>query len=86
MFTYPLDVIRTRLAFQVKGEHVYIGMLDAARTMVSMEGGTRALYRGMTPTIIGMAPYAGKLSLWKGWYSCQVIYSDFINLTESQGY
>lgn len=63
MFTYPLDVIRTRLAFQVKGEHVYIGMLDAARTMVSMEGGTRALYRGMTPTIIGMAPYAGKLSL-----------------------
>ncbi|XP_035387721.1 graves disease carrier protein isoform X3 [Electrophorus electricus] len=37
--TYPLDVIRARLAFQ--------------------EGGISGFYRGLTPTIIGMAPYAG---------------------------
>ncbi|KAG8000117.1 Graves disease carrier protein [Nibea albiflora] len=37
--TYPLDVIRARLAFQ--------------------EGGVKGFYRGLTPTLIGMAPYAG---------------------------
>lgn len=29
--TYPLDIIRSRLAFQVKGEHVYSGILDSIR-------------------------------------------------------
>ncbi|OAD56419.1 Graves disease carrier protein like protein [Eufriesea mexicana] len=46
ILTYPLDIIRARLAFQVTGEHIY-------------EGGIRALYRGFWPTIFGMIPYAG---------------------------
>lgn len=29
--TYPLDVIRSRLAFQYKGEHIYTGILDSIR-------------------------------------------------------
>lgn len=57
--TYPLDMIRARLAFQVKGEHRYAGIIDAFRVIYTQEGGYRGFYRGLTPTIIGMAPYAG---------------------------
>ncbi|XP_069756988.1 solute carrier family 25 member 16 isoform X2 [Narcine bancroftii] len=57
--TYPLDMIRARLAFQVKGEHKYAGIIDAFRVIYAKEGGFRGFYRGLTPTIIGMAPYAG---------------------------
>ena len=58
-FTYPLDVVRTRLAFQVTGEHVYLGIRHAFHTIFHKEGGVKALYRGIVPTILGMAPYAG---------------------------
>lgn len=27
--TYPLDMVRVRLAFQVKGEHKYMGIIHA---------------------------------------------------------
>ncbi|CAG9812688.1 unnamed protein product [Phaedon cochleariae] len=57
--TYPLDTIRARLAFQVTGEHVYTGIAHAATTIFREEGGWRALYRGFTPTLAGMVPYAG---------------------------
>ncbi|KAJ8248639.1 hypothetical protein GJAV_G00244170 [Gymnothorax javanicus] len=57
--TYPLDVIRARLAFQVKGEHKYSGIANAFQTIYQKEGGFSGFYRGLTPTIIGMAPYAG---------------------------
>ncbi|KAJ8916858.1 hypothetical protein NQ315_005865 [Exocentrus adspersus] len=57
--TYPLDVIRARLAFQVTGEHIYSGIAHAASTIFKEEGGARALYRGFTPTLMGMVPYAG---------------------------
>lgn len=59
LLTYPLDTIRARLAFQVKGEHLYSGIRHAAATMFREEGGIKALYRGFTPTVIGMVPYAG---------------------------
>lgn len=32
-FTYPLDAIRARLAFQVTGEHIYSGITDTAVKM-----------------------------------------------------
>ena len=69
MLTYPLDVIRTRLAFQVAGEaFFYTGILDAFRVMVTQEGGLRALYKGIVPTMLGMAPYAGRpLNVWPLW-------------------
>ncbi|KAG7512712.1 graves disease carrier protein [Solea senegalensis] len=57
--TYPLDVIRARLAFQVKGEHRYTGIANAFHTIYLKEGGVSGFYRGLTPTLIGMAPYAG---------------------------
>ena len=31
--TYPLDTIRARLAFQVTGEHLYTGIMNAAVTI-----------------------------------------------------
>uniref|UniRef100_A0A8C5I156 Graves disease carrier protein n=1 Tax=Gouania willdenowi TaxID=441366 RepID=A0A8C5I156_GOUWI len=57
--TYPLDVVRARLAFQVKGDHRYTGIINAFQTIYLKEGGVRGFYRGLTPTLIGMAPYAG---------------------------
>ncbi|XP_014678792.1 PREDICTED: graves disease carrier protein-like [Priapulus caudatus] len=57
--TYPLDMVRARLAFQVTGEHVYTGISHTLRSIVTKEGGVRALYRGFSPTILGMIPYAG---------------------------
>ncbi|KAK6187836.1 hypothetical protein SNE40_005773 [Patella caerulea] len=59
LFTYPLDVARARLAFQVKGEHVYLGFVDVFKSMIYDEGGHKALYRGIVPSVLGMAPYAG---------------------------
>jgi len=59
MFTYPLDTIRARLAFQVTGEHVYQGIIHTGVSIYQQEGGFRALYRGLLPTICGMIPYAG---------------------------
>ncbi|XP_040035106.1 solute carrier family 25 member 16 [Gasterosteus aculeatus] len=57
--TYPLDVIRVRLAFQVTGEHGYTGIANAFHTIYLKEGGISGFYRGLVPTLIGMAPYAG---------------------------
>ncbi|EDL32071.1 solute carrier family 25 (mitochondrial carrier, Graves disease autoantigen), member 16, isoform CRA_a [Mus musculus] len=37
--TYPLDVVRVRLAFQVKGEHTYSGIIHAFKTIYAKEGG-----------------------------------------------
>lgn len=95
--TYPLDVVRARLAFQVTGDHRYTGIINAFQTIYLKvmhvfsgtlpshaahadcffklkedppgfsffflplkEGGVRGFYRGLTPTLIGMAPYAGE--------------------------
>ncbi|XP_014235625.1 graves disease carrier protein-like [Trichogramma pretiosum] len=57
--TYPLDMIRARLAFQVTGQHVYSGITHTAICIFKEEGGLRALYRGFIPTVCGMIPYAG---------------------------
>ncbi|TRY60773.1 hypothetical protein DNTS_032209 [Danionella cerebrum] len=48
-----------RLAFQVTGFHQYTGIRHAFQTIYMKEGGILGFYRGLTPTIIGMAPYAG---------------------------
>ncbi|KAJ1421069.1 Mitochondrial carrier protein [Sesbania bispinosa] len=70
LFTYPLDLIRTKLAYQivsptklnasgmVNNEQIYRGILDClAKTY--REGGIRGLYRGVAPTLFGIFPYAG---------------------------
>mmetsp|Transcript_17624 Transcript_17624/g.68420 ORF Transcript_17624/g.68420 Transcript_17624/m.68420 type:complete len:327 (-) Transcript_17624:37-1017(-) len=56
--TYPLDVTRARLAVQVS-KRQYTGLLHALQHMWRVEGGARALYRGLGPTMLGIVPYAG---------------------------
>ncbi|XP_022080115.1 graves disease carrier protein-like isoform X2 [Acanthaster planci] len=59
LFTYPLDMVRARLAYQVQGECLYRGILHTCRSIWHEEGQLRALYRGVGPTLLGMVPYAG---------------------------
>lgn len=64
--TYPLDIVRTRLSIQ-SASFADLGSRDPARklpgmfsTMVTIyknEGGVVALYRGIAPTVAGVAPY-----------------------------
>ena len=66
--TYPLDIVRTRLSIQ-SASFEKRGVKDPAKklpgmwqTMVGMyknEGGILALYRGIIPTVAGVAPYVG---------------------------
>ena len=64
-FTYPLDIVRTRLSIQ-SAAFVELrsnkppklpGMWATMITMYRTEGGIVALYRGIVPTITGVAPY-----------------------------
>ena len=52
--THPLDTIRLRLALP---NHGYSGIGNAFTTVVRTEG-VRALYKGLVPTLAGIAPYA----------------------------
>jgi solute carrier family 25 phosphate transporter 23/24/25/41 len=64
-FTYPLDIVRTRLSIQsasfvALGEtsrKKLPGMWATLKLMYKTEGGFLALYRGITPTVAGVAPY-----------------------------
>ncbi|KJE90615.1 EF-hand domain-containing protein, variant [Capsaspora owczarzaki ATCC 30864] len=56
--TYPLDLIRTRLSAQGEGpDRKYKGIYDCLRTILREEGGARGLFRGLSPTLMGVAPY-----------------------------
>ena len=53
--TYPLDLLRTRLATQ--GEpRTYHGVVHAVRTIGRQEG-VRGFYQGLSPTLIEIVPY-----------------------------
>ncbi|KAK4401226.1 Mitochondrial carrier protein CoAc1 [Sesamum angolense] len=70
--TYPLDLARTKLAYQIveargpvqhgmtqfNASPAYSGIKNVMES-VYREGGVRALYRGIGPTLIGILPYAG---------------------------
>ena len=64
-FTYPLDIVRTRLSIQsasfaALGDQAGKRLPGMWATMVHMykfEGGFLALYRGIIPTVAGVAPY-----------------------------
>ncbi|XP_068336482.1 mitochondrial carrier protein CoAc2 [Pyrus communis] len=70
LFTYPLDLVRTKLAYQVVGsqklnaqgvlnsQQIYKGILDCF-SMTYREAGLRGLYRGVAPSLYGIFPYAG---------------------------
>jgi solute carrier family 25 phosphate transporter 23/24/25/41 len=64
--TYPLDIVRTRLSIQsasftsLKTSPDNLpGMWEILIRMYKTEGGLSALYRGIIPTISGVAPYVG---------------------------
>lgn len=60
--TYPLDLIRTRLAVQGEGkERRYRNIRHAFFTIIKEEGGlfSGCLFRGLGPSLIGIAPYIG---------------------------
>lgn len=66
--TYPLDIVRTRLSIQsasfsglsrAEAEKKLPGMFQTLVSMYKTEGGVWALYRGIIPTIAGVAPYVG---------------------------
>jgi solute carrier family 25 phosphate transporter 23/24/25/41 len=56
IMTYPLDLVRTRLTIQTTDMH-YSGIGQGLRHIVKTEGGYTALFRGMAPTLMGIAPY-----------------------------
>ncbi|KAK8150093.1 hypothetical protein G3M48_004146 [Beauveria asiatica] len=64
--TYPLDIVRTRLSIQSASfaelgnrPQQLPGMWSTMATMYRSEGGVPALYRGIVPTVAGVAPYVG---------------------------
>lgn len=69
ILTYPLDLVRARLSFQTKSKISSEAKITSTKptsksaiinTMVHAfknEGGTKALYRGMSATLIAIIPY-----------------------------
>lgn len=55
-FTYPLDLARARLAVTQKEEY---NSLSQVFVKIWKQEGPVTLFRGYTPTIIGVIPYAG---------------------------
>lgn len=74
-FTYPLDMVRARMAYQVH-ERKYRGIWHTLVTIPREEGGLIALYRGYTSSILGMIPYAGT-----AFYTYEVIKSFLVKNT-----
>ncbi|KAF3333399.1 mitochondrial substrate carrier family protein P-like isoform X2 [Carex littledalei] len=66
IFTYPLDLVRTKLAYQVRTSSklvpvnvdIYKGILDCIEK-VFRKNGIRGLYHGIVPSLYGIFPYAG---------------------------
>ena len=54
--SYPFDLLRTTLAAQGEPK-VYVGMIEAARGIVS-QNGIGGLYRGLGITVLEIMPYA----------------------------
>lgn len=54
---HPVDVLRTRLAAQGEPK-IYNNLREAIRTMYKTEG-PFVFYKGLTPTVIAIFPYAG---------------------------
>jgi solute carrier family 25 phosphate transporter 23/24/25/41 len=57
IISYPLDVIKTRLAAAPHG--TYTGIIDVVKKTVKSEGVIRPFYRGITPSLLSTAPHSG---------------------------
>lgn len=70
--TYPLDIVRTRLSIQ-SASFAALGHGGTAKKLPGMfttmvliyknEGGFVALYRGIVPTVAGVAPYVSEIRI-----------------------
>ncbi|KAM6948488.1 mitochondrial coenzyme A transporter SLC25A42 [Aplochiton taeniatus] len=56
LLTYPLDMVRARMA--VTPKEMYSNIMHVF-VRISREEGMKTLYRGFNPTILGVVPYAG---------------------------
>uniref|UniRef100_A0A6J0SSD9 Mitochondrial coenzyme A transporter SLC25A42 isoform X4 n=1 Tax=Pogona vitticeps TaxID=103695 RepID=A0A6J0SSD9_9SAUR len=56
MMTYPLDLVRARMA--VTPKEMYSNIVHVF-IRISREEGLKTLYQGFVPTILGVIPYAG---------------------------
>ncbi|KAF3858385.1 hypothetical protein F7725_011586, partial [Dissostichus mawsoni] len=56
MLTYPLDMVRARMA--VTPKEMYSNILHVF-VRISRDEGLKTLYRGFAPTMLGVIPYAG---------------------------
>ncbi|XP_035722074.1 mitochondrial coenzyme A transporter SLC25A42-like isoform X3 [Vespa mandarinia] len=54
--TYPLDLVRARMAVTLKSEYKTLRQMFRR---IYQEEGIVSFYRGFTPTILGVIPYAG---------------------------
>lgn len=68
--TYPLDLVRSRMSIMTArigdemgqshaAGRVQPGIVRTALQVFRNEGGVKGLYRGLVPTVIGVAPYVG---------------------------
>ncbi|MBW0527961.1 hypothetical protein O181_067676 [Austropuccinia psidii MF-1] len=66
--TYPLDLVRSRLSIvsanigsrlPTKNSAKELGMVGMTLLVYKTEGGIKGLYRGLVPTVVGVAPYVG---------------------------
>lgn len=74
--TYPLDIIRTRLSLTTKSG-ADLTILTCGREIIMKEGGIAGLFRGLAPTVSGIAPYVAlNFTVYeglKGWISSKGI-------------
>jgi len=58
LVTYPLDLMRTRMAAHWGSTPKYSGYINALQTISQTEG-VMALYSGIYPSLVGIIPYSG---------------------------
>ncbi|SPQ99867.1 unnamed protein product (mitochondrion) [Plasmodiophora brassicae] len=61
--TYPLDLLRARLAVERDTSQPRFGSLYRITRSILASRGVAGLYTGLTPTLMGIVPYAG-ISFW----------------------
>lgn len=54
--TYPLDLIRARLAIRADDA---VGIREVVRSLAAEGGGIGKFFSGLSPTLVGIVPYAG---------------------------
>lgn len=73
--TYPLELLKTRMTIQ---RGVYDNLVDAFIKIIQEEG-PQELYRGLTPSLIGVVPYAAA-----NYYAYETLRKLYRKLTKKQ--